>query len=162
MLRVTTIVCWLGLGVVGLHAQEPDKSKENPGLRFASMVPLNTPIREFRLPQYDMEGKLTGIVTAEEMRKISESRFVLEGLKIVMYVEGEEVGEMVTARAHYDLKSKLLVGQGHVKLTMSQAQSEGEGFIYDVKTRRYAILREGSHRIRLEKSKKQKPKSKKP
>jgi hypothetical protein len=133
-----------------LGAQEEESGKES-ALKLASMVPLNVAIRDFRLPQYDKKDrKPTATITAREIRRVSASRFVLEGLRIILFTDGVESGDIVTPRAIYDIKHDLLVGREQIKITTLTAVSMGRGFIYHMESRKSAILSEVTSRIRVD------------
>ena len=160
-----------GLIIIGvllgsmLGAQEEDTSRDS-ALKLAAMVPLNVAIRDFKMPQYDdKDRRPSATITAREIRRISDSRFILEDLRIILFTDGVESGDIVTPRAVYDIKHDLLVGREKIKITTPTAISKGRGFIYHMesrideksgkeeKFRKFAILSEVTSLMWVEKPK---------
>lgn len=133
-----------------LGAQEEDASRDS-ALKLAAMVPLNVAIRDFKMPQYGEDRQPSATITAREIRRISDSRFILEDLRIILFTDGVESGDIVTPRAVYDIKHDLLVGREKIKITTPTVISEGRGFIYHIESRKSAIRSEVTSLIRFEK-----------
>ena len=148
------------------EASSSDVVEEEEGvdsaLKLAALVPLNTPIRNFRLPDRDENGQLTAVITADEVRRTSEKRLLLDGLKVVLYKEGVPSMEFTTRRARYDLESEILAGRERVELKQGQSVSVGRGFVFDGKTRRWSLLREVTTKVVLELEKDEEEKAEKP
>ena len=152
----------MGVFLLSVLGAQEEKTSRGSALKLASMVPLNVAIRDFKLPQFDEDRKPSATITAREIRRVSASRFVLEGLRIILFTDGEETGDIVTPRAVYDIKHELLVSRERVKVTMPELISEGRGFIYhmgtqidadsgkELKSRKWAILSEVTSLIRVD------------
>ncbi|MDB2346945.1 hypothetical protein N9V84_03530 [Verrucomicrobiales bacterium] len=141
----------IGLLLGSMLGAQEDEINRASALKLASMVPLNVAIRDFKLPQYDENRQPSATITAREIRRISDSRFILEGLRIILFTDGIESGDIVTLRAVYDIKHRLLVGRQRIKITTPDAISKGRGFIYDLESRKSAILSDVTSLIRFEK-----------
>ena len=157
------ITSWLCCSLLAAQetASPPEEDRAANALQLVSLVPLNAPIRDFRLPQYksiarpagEQASVLTSVITAKEIRRVSDTSFVLDDLKILLYEEGSLSGEMVTRRASYNLTTRMLSGHDKVTVTHPDMTTEGIGFIYysDRNGTIWSLLREVTTKFRFEK-----------
>lgn len=125
---------------------------EEAEMGLASLLPLNVPIHDFRLPQYDEEGQLASIIEVDQLRRISDARFALRELRIRLFENGKEVRTITTPQARFYLKHRFLAGDHLVHVERpgeSTPEATGRGFVYDLDTRTWGLLSEVTARLPL-------------
>ena len=135
----------------------PEEAEVTPQLRLASMVPLHVPMHDFRLPLYDAEtGKPSSIVEARLLYRVSDTRFALQDLKILLFEDGTQTCEITTRSARFDLRHKLLSGGDRVQMVCQGDNpldgTTGRGFVYDLDTQVFSLLREVNTKLTFKKS----------
>ncbi|MFT5188874.1 MAG: hypothetical protein ACI957_001897 [Verrucomicrobiales bacterium] len=132
MVRIIASITLLAFTPMLVGAEE--KGGTSSQMRLASMVPLNAPLREFRLPQRDQEGKTTSIIEIGVLRRTSDTHFSMEDVKIRLFEDNVEVGDITTPRARFYMEHNLLAGRDLVNIKQHSGKnpmkSKGRGFVY--------------------------------
>ncbi len=126
-------------------------------LRLAEMVPLNVPIRDFRLPEVDEEGNLTSVLEAKAVRRVSASVFEMDDVKVQLFESGQPPRVLTTRRAKVYLEHDLVTGKDWVTVKRTDdgtTEVEGRGFVYHLKQKIWSVLSEGKTRFVLPESEK--------
>ncbi len=157
---------WLALATTGIAQDsktEPEPEIGTTGkakkaasqMRLMSLVPLNTPIHDFRLPQYDEKAQLVSLIEVRRLRRVSEKRFALEDVRIRLYENGEVARQITTPHARFHVAQQLLAGDHLVKVERpgeSEPEATGRGFVYDMNSRIWSLLSENRTMFRFKKA----------
>ncbi len=163
LLSFRSALCLVSTLASGLSAtafaDEEDAASLDAKTRLVSRIPLNVPIRNFRLPQYQTpetkdggadERTLVSLIEVGRLRRVSERQFTLEDVKIRLFEMGEEVRIITTPHARFHLHHQLLAGDHPVRVERPGAdepEATGRGFVYELKSKVWSLLSEVTTRF---------------
>ena len=114
--------------------------------RLVKYIPLNEPIDQIEIPQYE-EGLQVALLKAAVAWRVSDTKFRMEMLEIQVFENGEPVMTLTTPTARYNLKRRILASRSPSKIVHHGEPgftSHGQGMVFDL-NRRVGSLLKGAH-----------------
>lgn len=111
---------------------------------WAQKVPPKAPgpqiIRDFRVPEFDENGVKKSEVVGERAEILPDGKVRIEGLRIVLFREGQVEATIVADQCTFDRKEKMAFSNSEVSIERGGMKVTGRGFRYSAAGQRIEIL----------------------
>ncbi len=98
------------------------------------------PIRDFRLPEFDANGKKKSEIFGDLAEPLDESRMKITGLRIVIFKDGVPEGTITAKDCIFDRKDKNALSNSEMSIDKGNMVVTGKGFRWNPDGQRLEIL----------------------
>lgn len=99
------------------------------------------PVKGFRLPEYDADGKLKQQLYGETATFLEDGIIQLTGLKIEIFNKGEVSARIFSPLCAYDPTRKRAASQQHIRILVEKGVLTGDGFAWNGENEQFQIFR---------------------
>ncbi|MDD5349832.1 MAG: hypothetical protein PHQ12_06440 [Chthoniobacteraceae bacterium] len=149
MVRLTLVLCLLGLGTGSVDAKTRTKTKKNPSSTPEASpsatpadksldipIPIGRTAKGVRIPLYAPDGKLQMLFESQVAFRMDAQQLQLTALKIATY-DDEEKPEMSIdmPQSVLNLKTRILTSTDPVTVRRTDMELVGGNMVFDTQTR---------------------------
>ena len=98
-------------------------------------------IKNFRLPEYDSEGRLQHQLYGETATFLADNIIQLTGLKIEIFSKGEVAARVFSPDCAYAPTQKKAASKDHIRIVTDRGIVSGDGFAWNGENAQFQIFR---------------------
>lgn len=98
-------------------------------------------IKNFRLPEYDSEGRLQHQLYGETATFLADNIIQLTGLKIEIFSHGEVAARVFSPECAYAPTQKKAASKDHIRIVTDRGIVSGDGFAWNGENAQFQIFR---------------------